>query len=97
MTAGIADVNRIMYLATAPDRVEFFQHHHPRNGIKLLACLLDAGIRPVLFGFDREDRGDNKHYFDDEIQLEPDGAGHRPSWEYRLLDLLESGGHIARR
>ncbi|MBT8138173.1 MAG: glycosyltransferase family 29 protein [Gammaproteobacteria bacterium] len=97
MTAEIPDINRILYIATAPERVEFFQQHHPRNGIKLLACLIDAGVRPVLFGFDREDRGDNKHYFDDEVQLEPEGMGHRPSWEYRLLDLLEAGGYIERR
>lgn len=97
MTADIEDVNRVMYLATAPQRIAFSTRNHPRNGIKLLACLLDAGIKPVLFGFDREARGDNKHYFDDEIQVEGEDTGHKPSWEYRLLDLLESNRFIERR
>nr|WHW29734.1 hypothetical protein [uncultured bacterium] len=97
MTADIPDINRELYLATAPERIEFSVQHHPRNGIKLLACLLEAGVRPVLFGFDAKDRGDNKHYFDNELQLEPKGTGHRPSWEFRALDLLEASGHIKRR
>ncbi|MGB5325384.1 MAG: glycosyltransferase family 29 protein [Pseudomonadales bacterium] len=97
MTAQIDDINRIFYLHTAPERVAFSTSNHPRNGIKLLACLVDADIRPVLFGFDSEDRGDNKHYFDDETQVEATAGGHKPSWEYRLLDMLEKRGLIGRR
>lgn len=72
----------------------FNKSNHPRNGIKLLACLLDAGLQPTLFGFDLEKRSANKHYFDNEIQREPEGAGHRPSWEYELLSALADKNFI---
>jgi hypothetical protein len=83
-------VNNITTRLLGPHDMLFAQNNHPRNGIKLLACLLDAGLTPDLYGFDIIDRGDNSHYFDDEIQLErpQNGSGHMPSVEYALLLAL---------
>lgn len=97
MTAEVDHINKILFPLTAPEVFPFSLRNHPRNGIKLLSCLLDVGIKPVLFGFDLENRGDNQHYFDDEIQVENTGAGHRPSVEYALLKALEAHALIELR
>ncbi len=88
MTMSMEQLNRVLFRATRPEAIQFSYRNHPRNGIKLLACLLHAGVRPDLFGFDLGDRGDNSHYFDDQIQREVPEGGHIPSREYALLRLL---------
>ena len=88
MSATVNDINRILHRTLLLPFNGFSERNHPRNGIKLLACLIDAGIKPDLFGFDMEDRGDNKHYFDNEIQFERIEGGHIPSLEYQLLTKL---------
>ena len=90
MTAKVGDVNAILHRALVLPFHGFSERNHPRNGIKLLACLIDAGVKPVLYGFDMEDRSVNSHYFDEEIQIEKPEGGHMPSLEYRLLSELES-------
>jgi len=89
-------VNAITTRLLGPHQMLFSQHNHPRNGIKLLACLLDAGFKPHMYGFDVADRGNNSHYFDDEVQLErpQNGRGHMPSVEYALLNSLTNAGLI---
>lgn len=88
----VPTVNRIFLRLLPGSRHFFTSMHHPRNGIKLLACLTDEGIIPDLYGFDLQDRGDNRHYFDDEIQAETPERGHKPSIEFALLtDLAEKG------
>ena len=89
MTATIDDVNAILHRALTLPFKGFSVRNHPRNGIKLLACLIDAGVKPALYGFDLQDRGINSHYFDEEPQLENPAGGHMPSLEYRLLKELE--------
>lgn len=89
MTATVDDINVILHRALTLPFIGFSGRNHPRNGIKLLACLIDAGIKPVLYGFDLQDRGINSHYFDEEPQLENPAAGHIPSLEYLLLKELE--------
>ena len=81
-------INPTFVSLAGSDAPLFNPRNHPRNGIKLLACLLEAGTKPTLFGFDLEQRDANRHYFDDEIQREPEGPGHRPSWEFKLLTAL---------
>ncbi|MEM7542737.1 MAG: glycosyltransferase family 29 protein [Pseudomonadota bacterium] len=87
-------VNQIMTPLVNDTAYRFSVHHHPRNGIKLLACLLAVGIRPALFGFDVVARGENRHYFDDEVQIEGEKTGHKPSIEYGLLLALSDRGLI---
>ena len=65
----------------------------PRNGIRLLACLLAEGLRPSLYGFDLDARDRASHYFDDKEQVEM-AHGHRPGVEYRLLQQLRERGLI---
>ena len=89
MTLTPEDANAIFTRKLGVAPVRFNNRNHPRNGIKLIACLLDAGITPHLFGFDLQDRGDNSHYFDDEIQVEVPSGGHMPSWEYQILHVLK--------
>lgn len=83
-------INQAYRQLLGPEAIQFPQNHHPRNGIKLLACIVCEGIRPVLYGFDLEDRSNNNHYFDDEQQVEvaKDSFGHMPSMEYALLTQL---------
>ena len=92
LTPNSANTVFLKKLTLSP--VKFSQKNHPRNGVKLLACLLDAGISPHLYGFDLGDRGDNKHYYDNEIQKEVPTGGHMPSWEYQLLVALREAGLI---
>ena len=73
---------------------QFSQNRQPRNGLKLLACLLEVGIKPDLYGFDISNRDDNNHYFDDELQYEGDKVGHIPSAEYKILRALLDQGLI---
>lgn len=80
--------NSTMQKLLGTDKFAFPRQNHPRNGLKLIACLLDAGITPTLYGFDLEPRDTSGHYFDDELQVESDGAGHRPSLEYPLIKAL---------
>ena len=88
-TIEYAQINQVYRQLLGPGAIQFPQNHHPRNGIKLLACLICEGIRPVLYGFDLEDRGENKHYFDNELQIETvQNFGHMPSREYQLLEQL---------
>ena len=94
MAMPFDQINPTFVKLVGSDAPLFNTSNHPRNGIKLLACLLSAGVKPTLFGFDLEKREANKHYFDDEIQREPEGPGHRPSWEYRLLIALADRGLI---
>ena len=89
MTATVDDVNAIIFSKLSLLDLKFSLRNHPRNGIKLLACLLKEGVKPALFGFDLKDRSGNSHYFDDELQLELPQGGHLPSVEYRLLKELE--------
>lgn len=89
MNMPFAEINQVFIRLLGTNAPLFDLKHHPRNGIKLLACLLQEGIKPTLYGFDLEDHGDNKHYFDDEVQLEKPDGGHMPSWEYQLLKQLE--------
>ena len=72
----------------------FSARNQPRNGIKLLAYLLDAGFKPDLYGFDLSDRGNNAHYYDNEIQTEGQQQGHKPSIEFKLLNELKEKGLI---
>ena len=89
LAIAFEQINQVYRNIIGPEAIQFPKEHHPRNGIKLLASLLNEGIRPTLYGFDIADRGDNKHYFDDEKQLEHvETFGHRPSMEYALLKQL---------
>ncbi len=90
MSMSMERLNQVFLSATVPQVIKFTARNHPRNGIKLLACIIEAGIKPDLFGFDIEDRGNNAHYFDDEKQLELPQGGHMPSREYRLLKELQA-------
>lgn len=90
LTIDFDQINQVYRDVIGPDAIQFPREHHPRNGLKLLAGLLCEGIKPVLYGFDLSDRGNNKHYFDDEPQLEhTDKFGHQPSKEYLLLKQLK--------
>lgn len=89
LAIAFEQINQVYRSLVGPEAIQFPKEHHPRNGIKLLASLIHEGIRPTLYGFDLADRGDNKHYFDDEIQTENiDQFGHQPSREYALLKQL---------
>ena len=90
MNISPSRINKILTRRTGSETLLFNDHTSPRNGIKLIACLIDAGIKPVLFGFDICDRSHNVHYFDDEKQNETpqNEFGHRPSVEYKLLSEL---------
>lgn len=68
--------------------------NHPRNGIKLLACVLAAGLTPTLYGFDLDERAGARNYFDDVLVEEAPGPGHKPSLEFRLLSQLAAAGHV---
>ena len=89
----IFDINSVLQHYTGMPDI-FSGNHHPRNGIKLIACLLAAGIVPDLYGFDMEARGDNSHYFDDEVQLEREDGGHLPSLEFKVLNILQEKGLV---
>ncbi len=90
-------VNQILQHLLPNNSYLFSSRHHPRNGIKLLACLLTAGIRPTLFGFDIKDRGINSHYYDNETQAETPERGHKPSVEFQLLSALAEKGLVTIR
>jgi len=94
MTLDVPAINYIFNRLLGHSNYAFPLNNHPRNGIKLLACLLPFGIRPRLYGFDVADRGDNCHYFDKEYQLETPERGHKPSIEFELLKALEDKGLI---
>lgn len=88
----IPTINAVFARLLPGNRYLFSSWNHPRNGIKLLSCIIDAGVKPDLYGFDLYDRGDNRHYFDDEIQAETPERGHKPSIEFALLrDIAEKG------
>ena len=89
MTQNIDDINRVFSGLLGHTKWSFSVRHQPRNGVKLLSCLLSAGITPYLYGFDLADRGINAHYFDNELQLETLERGHKPSIEFKLLQELE--------
>lgn len=91
---GIHDINDVFFRTLAGTYRPFPHANHPRNGIKLLAALIGAGIRPTLFGFDLGARSQNAHYFDSEAQIENPTGGHQPSREYRLLNQLRHRGLI---
>lgn len=95
MTLDVPTINLIFTNVLGHSKWNFPPHNHPRNGIKLLACLLSFGIKPNLYGFDVEDRGNNSHYFDDELQLETPERGHKPSIEFELLKDLHRQGFIS--
>jgi len=86
----VEEINHIFYQLLGHMKWAFSNQHHPRNGIKLISCLLPAGIKPDLYGFDLADRGNNSHYFDDEFQKETPERGHKPSVEFQLLKELEA-------
>ena len=88
MSMPFEEINQVFVSVLGTDAPLFSTRNHPRNGIKLLACLIQENLKPTLYGFDLEDRGDNKHYFDDELQKEVPSGGHMPSWEYQLLHSL---------
>ena len=94
LMTDIADCNHVFNKLLGHNKHEFPKVNHPRNGIKLLACLVSAGVVPSLFGFDTEEREDNNHYFDDETQIESEHVGHKPSIEYGLLKELDERGFI---
>jgi hypothetical protein len=85
---GVHDINDIFLRVLGGAYTPFPHGNPPRNGIKLLAALIDAGCRPSLFGFDLKDRQRQVHYFDEDEQIESQGLGHQPSREYRLLNQL---------
>ena len=41
-----------------------------------------------MYGFDIAQREINSHYFDDEVQIENIDLGHKPSYEYGILNAL---------
>ncbi len=88
IVAELNDINSIFYNFLGHSKWFFSENNNPRNGIKLIACLLAAGIKPNLYGFDIEERESNSHYFDDEVQEDYLEWGHMPSIEYRLLKEL---------
>ncbi len=88
ITAELNDINYIFYKILGHRNWHFSEDHNPRNGIKLIACILKSGIKPNLYGFDIEERGNNNHYFDDEVQKDFPDWGHMPSVEYQLLKEL---------
>jgi hypothetical protein len=90
MNLEIEQINEVFSSLLGHNKWAFSVRHHPRNGIKLLACLLRAGVHPTLYGFDIEDRETNCHYFDDEVQFEGKDYGHKPSIEFKLLRELAS-------
>lgn len=90
----VPTVNAVFQRLLPGNQHLFSSRHHPRNGIKLLACLTDEGVVPDLYGFDLFDRGNNKHYFDDEIQAETPERGHKPSVEFALLRALADKGLV---
>lgn len=94
MTLDVPRINAIFTELLGHSQWQFPLNNHPRNGIKLLACLLPTGIKPNLYGFDIEDRGSNCHYFDKEYQLETPERGHKPSIEFELLKDLQKQGFI---
>jgi hypothetical protein len=94
MKITVEETNSVFRRCLGNLPVSFSNRNHPRNGIKMLACLLDAGVRPCLYGFDTEDRGRNAHYFDDEVQVESRTHGHKPSWEFILLRELAALGWV---
>lgn len=94
MTLDVPTINRIFSDLLGHGRCQFPVNNHPRNGIKLLACLLPGGVKPDLYGFDIIDRGNNCHYFDQEYQLETPERGHKPSIEFELLKELQEKGLI---
>ena len=94
MMLDVPMINRIFSSLLGHSNCQFPLNNHPRNGIKLLACLLPHGITPVLYGFDMADRGDNCHYFDKEYQLETPERGHKPSIEFELLKQLRDKGLV---
>lgn len=95
MTLDVPAINQIFTALLGHTKCYFPINNHPRNGIKLLACLLPNGIRPNLYGFDLSDRGNNCHYFDQEYQLETPERGHKPSIEFELLKELNAKGFIS--
>lgn len=88
MDINIEDINEIFRSLLGHSKWAFPSRNHPRNGIKLLACMLKAGVHPNLYGFDIKDRETNSHYFNDEVQFEADDFGHKPSIEFELLKEL---------
>ena len=94
MTLDVPTINAIFTRLLGHSKWQFPVNNHPRNGIKLLACLLPSGIIPNLYGFDTQDRGTNSHYFDEELQLEIPERGHKPSIEFELLKDLQQQGFI---
>jgi len=92
MMASVDDVNFVFHTLLGHKKWSFSKKNQPRNGVKLLACLLQGKVKPVLYGFDVVDRGDNQHYFDNEVQVECEGVGHRPSVEYGLIQELHEKG-----
>ena len=94
MTLDVPTINKIFTSLLGHSEFLFPLNNHPRNGIKLLACLLPHGIRPTLYGFDTADRGDNCHYFDKEYQVETPERGHKPSIEFKLLNALHAKGLV---
>lgn len=91
---SINELNKVYESRLGSKYTPFSHKNHPRNGIKLIAALIDSGIKPTLFGFDLHDREINSHYFDNENQTEAgtNQIGHKPSLEYILLNqLLEKG------
>ena len=94
-TIAYEQINDVYRQLLGKGAIQFPREHHPRNGIKLLACLLCEGIKPTLYGFDLEERESNTHYYDDEQQIETaDGFGHMPSREYVLLKQLRDADLI---
>jgi len=89
MNQPVAGVNEVFARILGHSKWHFPSNNHPRNGIKLLACLLDAGLVPNLYGFDLSERESNHHYYDNEKQVESKTYGHKPSIEYGLLNELK--------
>lgn len=97
MDQPVATINEIFGRILGHTKWYFPANNHPRNGIKLLACLLAAGVTPKLYGFDFGERENNTHYYDDEKQIESKGHGHKPSIEYGLLNELRDKQLISAR
>ena len=91
---GTHEINDVFVKLLGSVYSPFPHANPPRNGIRLLAALIDAGCRPALFGFDLGIRQRNSHYYDDLAQVDSVGSGHQPSREYRLLNQLRHRGLI---